>query len=337
MKLFDTKISNKTIAIYSLILAFFVIYPNLGTQIWYLHFGKETDSIFFFLFRYAFFVLLFFVLLRWNIKKNQSLNFAKRFAGSFLMAAVAYGVYVVITLVILGIHGDHFTITLVFQYIVSLTVSAGIGHVYHMYQQQKAKELEIEQLKVENLQSRYEALTNQINPHFFFNALNSLTGLVRNEDKKSTLLFITKLSEVFRYILKSDKKGLVTLNEELVFMESYQYLLEIRYANKLSFKKVIPDNKLELRLPVLSLLPLIENVIQHNTIDSDNVMVVSIELNANDELVVSNPIYPKIEETISHKTGLSNLNTRFALLIKKNIRVTNEDDRFSVYLPLITG
>ena len=224
--------------------------------------------------------------------------------------------------------------TLIFQYLVMIVICSGIGHIYDINKHQHEKELEIKTLKAEILQSQYEALTNQIRPHFFFNALNSLTGLVRNDDKKGTLKFIDKLSEVFRYILKSDKKGLVSLNEELSFTSSYQYLLEIRFANKLFFNNDIPDEKQKLRLPFLSLLPLFENIVQHNIIDSNNIMVVNMAVNDNNELYISNPIHKKIDPSNSNNIGLHNLNNRFQLLIKKDIRIDNDGKFFTVYLPL---
>jgi len=336
MQIFKKEITNKTILAYSLVLGVFIIYPNITTSLWFIFFEKEMEETYFFLFRYFYFVALFGTLLHWNFRKADTPKFAKRLLFSFIIAGIAYGLYVVISLYVFRIHGDHFTVNLVFQYIVALTISSGIGQVYFMYRQQVEKEREIEQLKLETLQSRYEALTNQINPHFFFNALNSLTGLIRFENKEVTLKFVDELSDVFRYILRSDKKGLVTLKEELDFMKSYQYLLEIRFAKKLSFTVTIPEDKMELQLPVLSLLPLYENVVQHNIIDSDNKMNVSLTVNENNELVVSNPIYPKLEESLSNHTGLSNLDSRFYLLTKKRIEIMYDKKWFTVSLPLVS-
>ncbi len=333
--MFKNGVTNKNIVIYSLVLAIFIIYPNITQALWMIFFNSKTEEFYFFLFRYIYFVVLFWTLLSWNLKKSITTLFGKRLFVSFLMAGAAYGLYVLISLYIFRIHGDHFTMNLVFQYLVAMTICAGIGQVHIMYQHQRLKEMEIEQLKLETLQSRYEALTNQINPHFFFNALNSLTGLIRNAEKDHTIKFVDKLSEVFRYILRSDKKGLVKLDEELEFMKSYQYLIEIRFAKKLAFRTVIPEDKKKMRLPVLSLLPLIENIVQHNIIDTENKMKIGIFINENDELVVSNPIHPKLEQTVSHNTGLANLDSRFLLLTKKNIRIVNDGETFTVYLPLV--
>jgi LytS/YehU family sensor histidine kinase len=203
-----------------------------------------------------------------------------------------------------------------------------------MYNEQRKKEQEIERLKIENLQSRCNALTNQIRPHFFFNSLNSLTALIRKKEDENTLAFVNKLSDVFRYILHSDKKGLVTLEEELEFIESFRYLMEVRFADKLIFCINVDNDKLNLKIPVLSLLPVIDNVVIHNTIDSEHKMIVNIFLNENLELVISNPIYPKFIPSETNGTGIKNLENRFYLLMDKQIRIIDDGKMFSVYLPL---
>jgi LytS/YehU family sensor histidine kinase len=142
------------------------------------------------------------------------------------------------------------------------------------------------------------------------------------------------MSDVFRYILQSDKKGLVSLREELEFVVAFFYMMEIRFANKLIFNINVPDEKRDLKLPVLSLLPLIDNVVVHNTIDSEHKMEVQICLNEQMELSVSNPLFPKLSQTNTNGTGLKNLENRFLLLMNNQIRVKNDGTRLTVYLPL---
>jgi LytS/YehU family sensor histidine kinase len=209
-----------------------------------------------------------------------------------------------------------------------------VGHVSYLNSEQIRKEQEIEQLKIEKLQSRYDALTNQINPHFFFNSLNGLTSLIRKKNEENALEYVNKMSDVFRYILQSDKKGLVKLGEELDFVTAFFYMMEIRFANKLVFNINVPCEKRDLKIPVLSLLPLIDNVVVHNIIDSEHKMEVNICLNDQMELSVSNPIYPKLSPPVTNGTGLKNLENRFSLLMDKQIRIVNDGIRYAVYLPL---
>ncbi len=139
---------------------------------------------------------------------------------------------------------------------------------------------------------------------------------------------------MFRYILQSDKKGLVTLDEELDFVQSFRYTMEVRFANKLEFDIDVSREMLTCKLPVLSILPLIDNVVVHNMIDSEHKMVVTIHSNEQKELVISNPVYPKLSPPETNGTGLKNLKNRFLLLMNKQIRIENEGNMFYVYLPL---
>lgn len=192
----------------------------------------------------------------------------------------------------------------------------------------------IEELTIKNLQSQYDALTNQINPHFFFNSLNGLTSLIRKDNEKGTIDYVNNLSDVFRYILQSNQKGLITLDEELKFVDSFKYMMEIRFAKKLKYNIAINKAFLEYKLPVLSILPLLENVVVHNTIDSDHKMLVEISINDANELVISNPIHAKLSEPVTNGTGLKNLQDRFSLLMNKSIRIINDGVNFTVFLPL---
>ena len=127
-------------------------------------------------------------------------------------------------------------------------------------------------------------------------------------------MYVHQLSDIFRYILQSDRKGLVSLREELEFMLSFQYVMEVRFANKLTFSvRVEEERKDLLMLPVLSLLPLVDNVVVHNRIDSEHKMEISIVLNEQDELVVSNPVYPKLSAPDTNGTGLARPGEPFLL------------------------
>ncbi|MCD7977562.1 MAG: histidine kinase [Tannerellaceae bacterium] len=320
----------------SVIGAVFIVYPNIACLPWELSFldpSEHTSFLLFFAFRYIFFVGLIWGLIKYNQEKISTSDFKKRLLLTFLLTGGAYLFYVAISF-LSGSKRDCFGSILLFQFFVTFIVCTFVGHVSRMYAVQRSKELEIEQLKVESLQSRCDALANQINPHFFFNSLNGLTGLIRKKDEEKTIEYVTKLSDVFRYILQSDKKGLVPLEEELTFVEAFRYMMEVRFANKLIFDVQVDEEKRKLKLPVLSLLPLIDNIVVHNTIDSEHIMKVSICLNEQMELVVSNPVYPKLVSPVTNGTGLKNVENRFALLMGKEVRVENDGETYRVYLPL---
>lgn len=335
MNLLDKYSSHKLLLI-CLISAAFIIYPNIACLPWELSFldgTARTSHLWFFAFRYLFFVLLVWILVKINLSKINTLSFQKRFGYNLLASLIAYGIYLGISLTCYT-KADCFGSILLFQFFVVCILCTLFGHISLLYSVQRKKELEIEQLKIENLQSRCDALANQINPHFFFNSLNGLTALIRKKNDENTLAYVNKLSDVFRYILQSDKKGLVTLEEELEFVQAFRYMMEVRFANKLVFIIDVDKEDINLKIPVLSLLPLIDNIVVHNTIDSQHKMEVTIRLNEKSELVVSNPVYPKLTPSVTNGTGIKNLENRFTLLMNKQIRIEDDGKTFAVYLPL---
>lgn len=320
----------------SMICALLVLYPEI-TWIPYelgkLPEEKKMGYVLFFAFRYIFYSLLILFLIRINLDKIKTLSFSKRLVYNALISISAFAVYGIISFLIYS-KIRHFGSLILFQFSIICTLSTVLGYIFVLYQEQREKEQEIEKLKLEKLQSRYDALTNQINPHFFFNSLNGLTSLIRKKDDSITLTYVSKLSDVFRYILQSDKKGLVTLGEELEFVDAFRFMMEVRFANKLEYNIEVEKEALSYKIPVLSILPLLDNIVVHNIIDSDHKMVVSIGLNDKDELIVSNPIYPKLSKPTTNGTGLKNLENRFSLLMNKQIRYENKENIFNVYLPL---
>ncbi|WP_321332275.1 histidine kinase [uncultured Bacteroides sp.] len=329
--------SSRMILIISLSLSVIMVYPNTVDFTW--HFPESATNSeqisygLFFFFRYLFFYLLIWILLTVSIQKQKTLAFFKRLINSFWITFIAYTIYVIFSLAI-SKHVDCFTGILLFQFVITCLFCTFIGYFFTLYAESNNKEKQIEKLKAENLQSLCNALVNQINPHFFFNSLNSVSALVREDEKEKTLEYINKLSGVFRYILQRDKIGLTFLNEELNFLEAFRYTLEVRYENKLKFHIHIDDEKRNLKLPVLSLLPVVENVVKHNIIDSYNPMEITLSTNANDELVIVNPIHEKLDAGESSGIGLENLSKRFELLTGKNIRIEKNNGCFMVYLPL---
>ncbi|MDR1331236.1 MAG: histidine kinase [Tannerella sp.] len=333
---FPYNYNSTRLLLISLVSAVFIIYPNiagLSRELSQIDSAEHAAHLSFFAFRFLFFGVLIFIILKYNLEKIKTILFRKRLVRSFLLAVVAYLVYVCISR-LSSIKVDCFTSMLLFQFFVVGIVCAFVGHMFQLYGVQLKKEQEIEQLKIENLQSRCNALTNQINPHFFFNSLNGLSALIRKKNEENTLAYVNKLSDVFRYILQSEKKGLVTLGEELEFAEAFRYMMEVRFANKLVFNIVVARDKMGLKLPVLSLLPLIDNIVMHNVIDSQHKMVADIWLNEQRELVISNPVFPKHTPAATSGTGLQNLENRFFLLMNRSVRIEPGEKIFRVYLPL---
>ncbi|MCD8043791.1 MAG: histidine kinase [Tannerellaceae bacterium] len=341
MKLVDSFTSRRSLWWGALILSAVIIYPNIGQLIWDLSHPNWTDYrvlntayVLYFMYRYFFFVALTRILLGLNMRLTGQ-RLQVRFRNSFVITGVAYGLYVMIGLAIAHVvRLDCFTQMLILQFLIAWLIPVLTGHIYGLTMVQQEAEKEMEKLRSENLQSRVEALSNQINPHFFFNSLNGLTALVSAKRNEETLEYVTKLSNIFRYILQSDKRGLVRLEEELAFLDAYRYLLEVRYSGKLCFAVRVDPAQQGCQLPVLSLLPLVENVVKHNIIDSEHKMMVEIFTDECGRLTVTNPLYRKFQPESSHGIGLGNLSARYKLLMGADIEVKEAVDRFTVVLPL---
>ena len=213
---------------------------------------------------------------------------------------------------------------------------AGILIVKYLYDNNQEKQrilLENETLKMEQLQALHQTLKQQVDPHFLFNSLNTLQSLVKQNAGQS-LQFIKELSSVYRYMLVRRNKNTVTLREEIDFLNSYLYLLQIRFGNGLQTSIKIPDDEYTAVIPVYTLQLLAENAIKHNAITIQTPLLLSIYTKDNC-LVVSNNILAKKHKSSASGIGLQNIQNRFRLLFQEEISIQLKDDRFTVLLPLI--
>lgn len=322
----------------SLICTLFITYPNVVWIPWNLARlapGEEPGFWAFSIFRLLYFYALCYIQLKYNTRIADCLPLAARFFRNFLYTLAGCTFFVALSygLPLAGIQTGYVGNILLFQFFVQCLLCTFISHISVLYHIRREKELEIERLRIESLQSRCDALANQINPHFFFNALNGVSALVRKGNNENTLHYVTKLSDIFRYILQSDRRGLVTLGEELEFIRSFMHVMQVRFSGKLTCTIEVPQEACGLHLPVLSLLPLMENVTVHNMIDTDHRMDIRIRMNGS-ELEISNPIYPKLTPPDTNGIGLQNLRNRFELMMKRDIRVETDGRTFCVHLPL---
>ena len=183
------------------------------------------------------------------------------------------------------------------------------------------------------LATRYNMLVGQINPHFFFNSLNSLAMLVREKDDERALKYIDQLSYTFRYIIQNGQSSKTTLKEEMEFADAYAYLFKIRYADKLFFDISIDEKYNGWLLPALSLQPLIGNAVKHNSITTKRPLHISIRV-VDGVLEIENPKNPKLDVEPSTGIGLDNLNKRWQIITGRDIEIIDEAERFLVRLPL---
>jgi two-component system, LytTR family, sensor kinase len=196
-------------------------------------------------------------------------------------------------------------------------------------------EVNTQLLKVqkENLQSQFEVLKSQINPHFMFNSLNVLSGLI-NKDIGKAQQFIDEFSHIYRYVLETLEQPVVTLEKELDFMRSYLFLQQIRHGDDLSYSVKIPSALLKWVLPPLSLQVVLENAIKHNIVNESKPLKIDI-YSEETNLIVRNNIQPKISAVASTGLGLKNLVKRYGLISKFKPVFEVETGYYVAKLPLI--
>ncbi|OSY89414.1 hypothetical protein WH52_01915 [Tenacibaculum holothuriorum] len=194
--------------------------------------------------------------------------------------------------------------------------------------------LQIETVKQERKQIELQlnALKSQLSPHFLFNGLNTISSLVYKNEQKAKL-FIRKLATMYDYTLKSYDTKLITLQEELAFVNSYIFLVETRFENKFHCTIMIPEELLETKIPPLTLQMLIENAVKHNVLSDENLLEVRITVDGK-HIKVHNNITSVAKKVSSFKIGLKNINSRYLLLYGEGIITTNGND-FTVKIPII--
>jgi sensor histidine kinase YesM len=192
---------------------------------------------------------------------------------------------------------------------------------------------ESEAVKKEGLQSQYDSLKNQVNPHFLFNSLNCLSALI-SEDKQRAGLFLDELSSVYRYLLQAGQKPLVTLSEEVNFLNSYRYLLDTRFGDVLRWKLDLNEYFSDHLLPSLTLQILIENALRHNQLLADQPLTFYIQTNVNGELVVRNTIKRKRTSVVPSQGRLVKLAANFELLGFPQPIIEDDERYFTVRIAL---
>lgn len=203
--------------------------------------------------------------------------------------------------------------------------------VYEKLQQVYINE---ERLEKESIKSHFNALKNQVSPHFLFNNFSVLTSLVETNQELS-VKFINQLSKVYRYILEQSDFDSIKLGAEIEFLQTYMFLLKIRFEDKLKLEIDIPDLALSrYSIVPLTLQLLVENAVKHNQMSTDNALTIKIYVD-DQYLVISNSIQPRELAEPSTKLGLKNIVDRYKLLINAPVLVTNDQKQFIVRLPLI--
>lgn len=192
---------------------------------------------------------------------------------------------------------------------------------------------ENEQLKKEYMQSQLLGLKSQINPHFLFNSLNTLSCLI-NENEKEAEDFLNQMSKVYRYLLRNNEEELVTLQTELHFIESYFYLLKMRHGRGVELQLQVKESDLDKLLPPLTLQMLIENTVNNNVVTKDEPIITEIASGTDDWLEIKNNMHLKSEDG-GHMENLENITKKFWLLCQKEVAIVEGNGQRLIRIPLI--
>jgi two-component system, LytTR family, sensor kinase len=193
--------------------------------------------------------------------------------------------------------------------------------------------LRAERLQREQTEVRYDALRNQLNPHFLFNALTSLNSLIF-ENQQLASDFLQQLSKVYRYTLQHKDKETVSLKTELDFINHYISLFKIRFQEAIVFNIDINEASIEKGIPPVTLQMLIENAVKHNIINTTTPLIISIT-SSEEYLIVENKVNKKSQVETSNKLGLENLKALYYYLSDKPFEVIETEKTFIVKIPLI--
>ena len=211
-------------------------------------------------------------------------------------------------------------------------VSVFVTYLLYLIIKNQERIEENKNLTIENLENRYNALKNQTDPHFLFNSLNSLNGLIGYDDKRARE-YLIQLSSVFRYTMQD--RPVVTLSDEMEFTGSYIYLMKIRYGNAFSVNIRVLDNYQEYYILPFAIQTLVENAVKHNIVSLNKPLHLIIEMMEDDTIIVENNLQPRQDVRYGNGLGLSNLNERYWLMFRKNISIHADDTVFRVEIPLI--
>jgi len=186
----------------------------------------------------------------------------------------------------------------------------------------------------ENLQSRFDVLKQQVNPHFLFNSLNVLTSLIKIEPDLAEK-FTEQLAKVYRYVLENRDNELVALSTELDFLDAYVFLLNIRFLDKLKVNIDIPDHRKSAEVIPLAVQLLIENAIKHNSMSKKSPLVIDIFIDDKCNLNVVNNLQEREARITSTGVGLKNIENRYKLLNNSDTEFIKTDKQFIARIPLM--
>jgi sensor histidine kinase YesM len=228
-----------------------------------------------------------------------------------------------------GYHLLYFFKDIFIAFIVLISV-----YILKIFNERKAAVTENQRLSYENLQSQYQALKNQIGPHFLFNSLTALKELI-DHDPETSGKYVSHLSHVLRYTLLSNEHRTVSLSEEINSLQSYLFLYKMRFGGSLNMELNLDEHYMNYRLPPLVVQTLIENAVKHNEVSKRFPLTIVVMTTADDRLIVINKLRPRLTTEPGTGIGLANISKQYNLLGSGGIKITKSEIEFRVEVPLL--
>lgn len=295
----------------------------------------EHQTVLFFITVWA--IMTFFIFLFWLINIHLILHKDKysRLKRYIISFSMVYCIQTVNILILTYFEFKPKEYNIILPYIGASALNALINILANSIILQFEKEsaaIEIQRLKVQNLEAQKQMLLQQLQPHFLFNALSILKSLI-NENPSKAEDYVIKLSNFLRYSIQAKKNEIVSLEEELKFTEDYLDLQKVRFSDALVVKIDIPDKYCQKKIPVYAIQTLVENAIKHNSFTDKKPLQIQITM-IEDSICVSNN---KVNKTLvlPSGTGLQNLNQRYKMVADVEIQIEENNDYFSVQLNLL--
>jgi hypothetical protein len=202
------------------------------------------------------------------------------------------------------------------------------------YYQWKEAIIEAERLEKINWECRYEGLKQQVNPHFLFNSINTLSSLIY-EDRAEAGRYVKEMSRVYRYLLRNNDDELVPLQTELQFIQSYYHLLKTRFGAGIQLRVRVPEEFTACLLPPLTLQMLVENAVKHNNVSKDAPLIIIISCSEDGWLWVKNNLQAKQGHVDSTGIGLNNIREKYKLLGLPEVQLFSDHREFTIQIPLV--
>ena len=233
---------------------------------------------------------------------------------------------------LVGLTGEKFMMLFMISFIVQITMYCIIYMIHKAITTRI--EMQAEREKANMAQYRYLKLKRQVNPHFLFNSLNILDCLICEEQTDKASTYTHKLAGIYRYMIKSEDEEIVSLRDELVFVQLYIDLLKVRFPEGFDVIIDVPEEIMARFVPPCSIQLLIENATKHNAVNTDNPLIVHVkEVDGN--IKVSNNIVPKVTKSPSTGLGQKYIRQLYMDMSGKQIEIESTETEYSVTLPLL--